>query len=131
MAHNDHEAHAAATAAAPPSAFLRNLIDLRHRMRPGARVRVIQQIAARHYAWGTAHIGTVMKYEQKQTGSWYAHSRGEKLWLDRLMIRKDDGEIFTFNLDEYTHLDILADAPAGETPAAIKEETSPANMPEA
>jgi hypothetical protein len=89
--------------------------SVRRRLRPGARVRVIQQIAARHYAWGTAHEGVVVRYEQKQTGSWYAHSRGEKLWLDRLVIRKDDGEVFIFNLDEYTHLDLLADAPAEPT----------------
>jgi hypothetical protein len=86
--------------------------DTRRRLRPGARVRVVQQIAARHYAWGTEHEGTVVRYEQKQTGSWYAHSRGDKLWLDRLQIRKDDGEVFVLNLDEYTHLEILADAPA-------------------
>lgn len=91
--------------------------NIRQRLRPGARVRVVQQIAARHYAWGTEHIGTVVRYEQKQTGSWYAHSQGDKLWLDRLVVQKDDGEIFTFNLDEYTHLDILADAPAATPPA--------------
>jgi hypothetical protein len=96
---------------------LERLSALRHRLRPGARVRVIQQIAARHYAWGTAHVGTLLKYEQKQTGSWFAHSRGDKLWLDRLTLRKDDGEVFTFNLDEYTHLDVIQDAPAGEVAA--------------
>lgn len=86
--------------------------EVRRRLRPGARVRVVQQIAARHYAWGTEHEGTVVRYEQKQTGSWYAHSRGDKLWLDRLQLRKDDGEVFVLNLDEYTHLDVLQDAPA-------------------
>lgn len=90
---------------------LQALASLRQQLRPGARVRIVQQIAARHYAWGTAHVGTVERYEQKQTGSWFAHARGDKLWLDRLTIRKDDGEIFTFNLDEYTRIDILEDAP--------------------
>ncbi|MEM1012429.1 MAG: hypothetical protein AAGI46_09440 [Planctomycetota bacterium] len=86
--------------------------SIRQRLRPGARVKIVQQIAARHYAWGTEHVGTIVSYEQRQTGSWYAHSRGDKLWLDRLVIRKDDGEVFTFNLDEYTRLELLADAPA-------------------
>ena len=104
------------------------LSQTRNRLRPGARVRVIQQIAARHYAWGTEHVGTVVKYAQKQTGSWYAHSRGDKLWLDRLVVRKDDGEVFTFNLDEYTHLDVLSDAPA-ETPPELEAEQNEANMP--
>ena len=101
--------------------------SVRSRLRPGALVRVVQQIAARHYAWGTEHLGTVVKYEQKQTGSWYAHSRGDKLWLDRLVVRKNDGEVFIFNLDEYTHLDVLAEAPA-RTPAELEEEQNAANL---
>ena len=115
--------HPATMPDAPPSP----LAQIRHRLRPGARVRVIQQIAARAYSWGTEHVGMVVKYEQKQTGSWYAHSRGDKLWLDRLVVKKDDGEIYTFNLDEYTHLDILSDAPE-ETPAELEDEQNEANL---
>ena len=109
---------------------MQRLTALRHRLRPGARIRVIQQIAARHYSWGTAHIGTILKYEQKQTGSWFAHSRGEKLWLDRLTIRKDDGEIFSFILDEYTHIDVIDDAPAGPA-GEVDEEVRTTSAPEA
>ena len=101
---------------------------IRRRLRPGARVRVVQQIAARSYAWGTEHVGTLVKYEQKQTGSWYAHSRGDKLWLDRLVMKKDDGEVFIFNLDEYTHLDIIVEAP-DEVPADLKADQNEANLP--
>ena len=100
---------------------------MRSRLRPGARVLVVQQIAARNYAWGTEHVGTLVKYEQKQTGSWYAHSRGDKLWLDRLVVKKDDGEIFTFNLDEYTYLEVLQDAPA-TTPADLEAEQNTSNL---
>lgn len=116
------------TASTADSDVIQKVAELRRRLRPGARVRVIQQIAARHYAWGTAHLGTVLKYEQKQTGSWFAHARGEKLWLDRLSIRKDDGEIFTFNLDEYTHIDVLADAPV-QGAEKLGDAVSPAEAP--
>lgn len=78
-------------------------------LRPGTRVKITQQIAARHYSWNTDVIGTVVSFEQKQTGSWYAHSRGDKLWLDRLKIRKADGELTTLNLDEFTHIEIVDD----------------------
>jgi hypothetical protein len=83
---------------------------LRKSLRPGARVRVTQQIAGRDYTWTSEIRGTVVEYRQKQTGSWYAHSKDDKLWLDRLTIRKDDGELTTLNLDDYTHIDL--DAPA-------------------
>ncbi len=76
-------------------------------LRPGTRVKVTQQIAARHYSWNTDVIGTVVSFEQKQTGSWYAHAQGDKLWLDRLTLRKADGELTTLILDEFTHLEIV------------------------
>ena len=79
----------------------------------GTKVKVTQQIAARDYTWTSEIVGTVLGYEQKQTGSWYAHSKNDKLWLDRLMLRKDDGELITLNLDDYSHVEILSLAPAG------------------
>ncbi len=57
---------------------------IRNHLRPGVRVKVTQQIAGRDYTWTSEIRGTIMEYEQKQTGSWYAHSKNDKLWLDRL-----------------------------------------------
>jgi hypothetical protein len=66
---------------------------------------------ARDYTMTSDVVGTVVEYEQKQTGSWYAHSKNDKLWLDRLLIKKDDGELTTLNLDDYSHVEVLAAAP--------------------
>jgi hypothetical protein len=76
---------------------------------PGARVTVTQQMAHRipEKAWTNTVTGTVLEYVQKPTGSWYAHSKNDKLWLDRLKIRKDDGELLTLILDEYSRVEIL------------------------
>jgi hypothetical protein len=79
---------------------------VREKLTPGARVRVTQQIAGRNYTWTSDVRGTVVNYVQKPTGSWFAHSRKDKLWLDRLVIKKDDGEITTLNLDEYTNVQV-------------------------
>jgi hypothetical protein len=81
----------------------------------GARVRVTQQIAARHYAWASAVEGVVVDYSQKETGSWFAHSKDDRLWLDRLVIRKDDGEITTLILDDYSKVQVLSAASSGES----------------
>lgn len=86
-------------------------VEIRNQLKPGVKVCVTQQIAARDYSLPTDVRGTVVAFEQKRTGSWFAHSKGDKLWLDRLVLRKDDGEISTLNLDEFTHIEI-------ETPAA-------------
>jgi len=79
---------------------------------PGAQVKVTQQIAARDRTWTSEVIGVVVSYDQKQTGSWFAHARGDRLWLDRLTLRKADGEITTLILDEFSHIDIVSGAPA-------------------
>ncbi len=72
----------------------------------GATVRVTQQIPHRAYTWTNETRGTVVSYEQKQTGSWYAHSKSDRLWLDRLSVRKADGELLTLNLDEYSQVEV-------------------------
>ena len=93
----------------------------RDKIQPGARVKVTQQIAARDYTWTSDVTGTVLEFEQKQTGSWYAHSKNDKLWLDRLTIRKVDGELITLNLDDYSHVTI--ESPAGGASAATPATT--------
>jgi hypothetical protein len=84
--------------------------SLSNKLRPGVRVKVTQQIAARDYTWTSDVCGTVVSYEQKQTGSWFAHSRGDKLWLDRLALRKVDGELTTLILDEFSHIEFEDEA---------------------
>ncbi len=69
---------------------------------PGTRVRVTQQLPAVQRVETTTVDGTVVRYRQAMTGSWYAHSLHDKLWLDRLELRKEDGELVVLNLDQYT-----------------------------
>ncbi len=73
---------------------------------PGCQVRVIQQIAARDHSFTCETRGIVVDYTQKETGSWYAHSKDDKLWLDRLTLRKADGELIILNLDTYSVVEI-------------------------
>jgi hypothetical protein len=80
--------------------------QVRLKLVPGARVHVVQQIAARDYTWTTDVRGVVVNFQQKQTGSWFAHSKNDKLWLDRLLLRKEDGEMTTLILDDYSRVDV-------------------------
>jgi len=84
---------------------------IRNQLKPGVKVKVTQQIAARDYAWTSEITGTLIEFSQQQTGSWFAHSKNDKLWLDRLTLRKDDGEITTLNLDEFSRIEIVGGAP--------------------
>lgn len=78
---------------------------------PGQRVRVTQQVPKLGNAGETLSItveGTIVSFEQTKTGSWYAHSRDNKLWLDRLQLKKDDGEVVVLNLDKYSSVEVLS-----------------------
>ena len=81
--------------------------DLRKQLVPGTRIRVTQQIAARQYSMQAVVEGVIVSYGQQPTGSWYAHSRDDKLWLDRVELRKADGEVTILNLDDYSNIEIL------------------------
>ena len=100
---------------------------MRRQLQPGARVKVTQQIAARDYTWTSDVQGTVLAYEQKQTGSWYAHSKDDKLWLDRLTLKKDDGELITLNLDEFSHVEV--ESPAPSPAGAADKKTNESDLP--
>ncbi len=76
------------------------------KLKIGSQVRVVQQIAARDHVFTTDVRGTVVDYSQQQTGSWYAHGKDDKLWLDRLTLRKIDGELITLNLDDYSVVEV-------------------------
>jgi hypothetical protein len=89
---------------------------IRKQLTPGALVTVVQQIAARDYSWSSEITGTVVEYAQQETGSWFAHSKNDRLWLDRLTLRKEDGEITTLNLDAFSVVRIDSQAQTIDAP---------------
>ena len=88
---------------------------------PGQRVRVIQQIPQRDEVWTSRVEGTVIKVEQCKTGAWFAHSKDDKLWLDRMVLQKEDGEIVVCNLDAYTRIELLPAPPKATTNESADE----------
>jgi len=85
---------------------------------PGMKVRVTQQIPHGKSAWTSSVEGVILRFGQQKTGSWFAHSRDDRLWIDRLEIRKEDGEIVVCNLDQYSRVEVIGRAPASEEGAA-------------
>jgi len=81
-------------------------IDRSH-IKPGRRVRVIQQMPQVDNVWSNSVEGVITRVHQSRTGSWFAHARHDQLWLDRLELRKDDGELVTLVLDQYSVVNSL------------------------
>jgi hypothetical protein len=42
-----------------------------------------------------------------KTGSWFAHGKDDKVWLDRIELRKDDGEMVVCNLDQFSEVEVV------------------------
>lgn len=73
----------------------------------GDRVRVVQQVPRRTGTTTTSVEGVVLRAGQQKTGSWFAHAKDKKLWLDRLELRLDDGELVTVNLDQFSRVEVV------------------------
>ncbi|HVT80143.1 MAG TPA: hypothetical protein VHM90_05755 [Phycisphaerae bacterium] len=97
---------------------------------PGTVVQITQQIPRRIDTYTTTVTGTVVRQERQNSGSWYARNKRNKVWLDRLVIRKQDGEITILNLDEYTVVEVLeGGAPArGESPLVEPNQDASASV---
>ncbi len=76
-------------------------------LQPGTRVRVTQIIRGRDTEWTTHVEGELLSHGAEKTGSWFAHGRDDRVWLDRIRLRKDDGEVTVLNLDQYSQVTIL------------------------
>ena len=74
---------------------------------PGQRVRITQQIPRQSGSQAATVEGTVVSIGQSKTGSWYAHAKDHKLWLERLELENDDGERVLLNLDQYSRIDVI------------------------
>ena len=70
----------------------------------GTPVRVRQMMTHRGQAVPVDVVGTVESWEDKPTGSWYAHGKKDRLWLKRLKLRKVDGEFTNLVIDDSTHI---------------------------
>ncbi len=85
-------------------------------LRPGDRVRVRQTIlgGAMHElkCWTIDVEGLVVSCEAEPTGSWFAHGKHDRVWLLRLRLKKDDGEIAVLNLDDASVVMVLSRGPA-------------------
>lgn len=80
--------------------------------KPGQRVRIRQEIERREGDWHLDVTGTVQSIKKEKTGSWFAHSKDNKYWLYRIRLQKEDGELTTITVDQYTEIEVLEGQPA-------------------
>ena len=82
-------------------------------LKPGMRVRISQRISTRDGVWTTEVEGKVVWFEPRPTGSWFAHGKNDRLWLQRLRIERDDRELIDLTLDRGSTVTVLETSKTG------------------
>ncbi len=70
-------------------------------IQPGDRVEVIHRLKIGFREHDTCTVGTVVKKERLEYGE---RNWDDKYWFDHLLLRKDDDELTSLTMDEYTQL---------------------------
>ena len=72
---------------------------------PGDRVEVIQGVQiGSSAAWSTTTVGKVLRRERRRHGLHFRRNADDKVFSDVLILSRDDGELTTVTIDEYTQL---------------------------
>jgi hypothetical protein len=73
-------------------------------LQTGDRVEVTHEVKVGMKAWQTVTTGTVMSKERRRHGLHFRRNVDDKVYSDSLLLRRDDGELTTATIDEYTRL---------------------------
>ncbi len=74
-------------------------------LQPGDRVEVIHGVTVGSSAkWTTTTVGKVLRRERRRHGLHFRRNPDDKVYSDVLILSRDDGELTTVTIDEFTRL---------------------------
>jgi len=78
---------------------------LYEQLEPGDRVEVVHGVTVGSSAtWTTTTVGKVLRRERRRHGLHFRRNADDKVYSDVLILARDDGELTTVTIDEYTRL---------------------------
>ena len=78
---------------------------LYEQLQPGDRVEVIHGVTVGSSAkWNTTTVGKVLRTERRRHGLHFQRNPDDKVYSDVMILARDDGELTTVTIDEYTRL---------------------------
>ena len=79
--------------------------SLYEQLQPGDRVEVIHGVTVGSSAkWSTTTVGHVLRRERRRHGLHFRRNPDDKVYSDVLILSRDDGELTTVTMDEFTRL---------------------------
>ena len=84
-------------------------------LQPGDRVEVVHHVKIGRSEHTTRTEGVVVEKDRRECGldSGFRRNHDDKYWFDHLLLKKDDGELTSVTMDEYTDMRLLEKAAAG------------------
>jgi hypothetical protein len=74
-------------------------------LQPGDRVEVVHEVkVGSSKTWNTKTVGTVVNTERRRQGLHYRRNVDDKVFADLIVLKRDDGELTTVSMDEFTVL---------------------------
>src|SRR5262249_8057466 len=91
--------------AMPTSAADPNSSRLFDELKPGDHVEIVHGVTIGSSAkWSTRTVGTVVRCERRRLGLHFRRNPDDKVYSDMLILVRDDGELTTLTMDEFTTL---------------------------
>ena len=73
-------------------------------LQPGDRVELQHEVKVGFRSWPTQTIGTVVRTERRRHGLHHRRNNDDKVFSDVIVLKRDDGELTTLTLDEFSVL---------------------------
>jgi len=73
-------------------------------LQPGDRVEITHEVKVGFRNWNSKSIGTVVAKDRRLHSLHFNRNFDDKVYSDVLILRRDDGELTTVTLDEFTEL---------------------------
>ena len=83
-------------------------IEVFQSLRPGDRVELKHRVKVGFQTWTSITVGTVVQTERRRHGLHRDRNPDDKVFSDVLLLRRDDGELTTLTLDEFSDLRVIS-----------------------
>jgi hypothetical protein len=73
-------------------------------LQPGDRVEVKHEVKVGFRSWTTTTLGAVVSKDRRRHSLHFNRNFDDKVYSDVLILKRDDGELTTVTLDEFSEL---------------------------
>jgi len=79
-------------------------LDVFAELEPGDRLEVVHEVKVGFRTWSTTTVGTLVSKDRRRHSLHFQRNFDDKVFSDVLVLRREDGELTTVALDEFSEL---------------------------